>query len=72
MPPDAQSVALVSRGLGAFFLTLYNWRKQYRDHHIAEPADTFNPENWSSKNKLTVVIETAALDEDVLSAYCHE
>ena len=36
------------------------------------PADPSNPENWSGKNKLAVVIETAALNEQELSAYCRE
>lgn len=36
------------------------------------PADPSNPENWSGKNKLAVVIETAALNEEELSAYCRE
>jgi len=36
------------------------------------PADPSNPENWSGKNKLAIVIETAALNEEELSAYCRE
>ena len=31
-----------------------------------------NPENWSGKDKLAVVIETAALNEEELSTYCRE
>lgn len=34
------------------------------------PADPLNPENWSGANKLAVVIETAALNEEQLSEYC--
>ena len=72
MPPNAQSVAQVSRDLGVSDVTLYNWRNQYRDRGNAVPADPSNPENWSGKNKLAVVIETAALNEQELSAYCRE
>jgi len=72
MPPNAQSVAQVSRDLGVSDVSLYNWRNQYRDRGNAVPADPSNPENWSGKNKLAVVIETAALNEEELSAYCRE
>lgn len=72
MPPNAQSVAQVSRDVGVSDATLYNWRNQYRDRGSAVPADPSNPENWSGKNKLAVVIETAALNEEELSAYCRE
>jgi len=34
------------------------------------PADPSNPENWSGENKLAVVIETAALNEQELAEYC--
>ena len=34
------------------------------------PADPKNPENWSGENKLAVVIETAALNEEELAEYC--
>lgn len=34
------------------------------------PADPSNPESWSGEDKLAVVIETAALNEQQLSEYC--
>ena len=34
------------------------------------PADSSNPEKWSGENKLAVVIETAALNEEELAEYC--
>ena len=34
------------------------------------PADPSNPESWSGENKLAVVIETAALNEEELAEYC--
>ena len=36
------------------------------------PADPSNPENWSGEDKLAVVIETAALNEQELSEYCRK
>lgn len=72
MPPNAQAVAQVSRDMGISEVTLYNWRNQYRERGNVVPADPSNPENWSGKDKLAVVIETAALNEEELSAYCRE
>ena len=70
MPPNAMSVAQVSREAGVSEQTLYNWRNRYRQEGKAVPADPSNPENWSGENKLAVVIETAALNEEELAEYC--
>jgi len=70
MPPNALSVAQVSRDTGVSDATLYNWRNQLRHEGKAVPADPSNPENWSGENKLAVVIETAALNEEELAEYC--
>ncbi len=70
MPPNAQSVAQISRDTGVSEQTLYNWRNRYRHEGKAVPADPSNPENWSGANKLAIVIETAALNEEQLSEYC--
>ncbi len=70
MPPNAQSVAQVSRETGVSEPTLYNWRNRVRHEGKAVPADPSNPENWSGENKLSVVIETAALNTEELAEYC--
>lgn len=70
MPPNAQSVAQVSRETGVSEPTLYNWRNQFRQQGKAVPADPKNPEHWSGESKLAVVIETAALNEEQLAEYC--
>jgi transposase-like protein len=72
MPPNAMSVAQVSRGTGVSEQTLYNWRNRFRHQGRAVPADPKNPENWSGENKLAVVIETAALNEEELAEYCRK
>jgi len=56
MPPNAMSVAQVSRDTGVSEQTLYNWRNRFRNEGKAVPADPSNPDNWSGKNKLAVVI----------------
>jgi transposase-like protein len=58
------------RETGVSDVTLYKWRKDYRDRGVAVPTDNSKPENWSSEDKLAVVIETAALNEVQLSEYC--
>ena len=70
MPPNARSVADVARETGVSEPTLYAWREQYRQAGKAVPADPSNPENWSGQDKLAVVIETAAMNEQELSVYC--
>lgn len=70
MPPNAQSVAQVSRDSGVSEPTLYQWRDRYRKQGEAVPADPANPENWSGANKLATIIESAGLNEEELSAYC--
>jgi transposase len=72
MPPNAISVAQVSRETGVSEQTLYNWRNRFRHEGRAVPADAKNPENWSGENKLAVVIETAALNEEQLAEYCRK
>lgn len=70
MPPNAASVARLSRETGVSEATLYNWRNECRRQGFAVPADPSNPEQWSGENKLAVVVETAALNETELAEYC--
>jgi transposase len=72
MPPNAVTVAQVSRDLGVAEQTLYNWRNRIRQEGKAVPADPKNPESWSGESKLAVVIETAALNEAALAEYCRK
>ena len=70
MPPNAQSVAQVHREKGISEPTLYAWRNRYRAEGQVVPADPSNPESWCGENRLAVVIETAALNEQELAEYC--
>ncbi len=70
MPPNPVPVAQLVKETGVSDATLYKWRKDYRNRGMAVPADNSNPENWSGEDKLSVVIETAALNEVQLSEYC--
>lgn len=70
MPPNPVSVSQLVKETGVSDVTLYKWRKDYRNRGIAVPGDNSNPENWSSEDKLAVVIETAAMNEVQLGEYC--
>jgi len=70
MPPNAQSIAQISRDTGVSAQTLYHWKNQYKREGKVVPADPSNPENWSAQDKLAVVIESASLNEQALSEYC--
>jgi len=70
MPPNAMSVAQIHRDTRVSEPTLYSWRNKVRGEGKAVPSDPSNPEQWSGQDKLAVVIETAALNEQELSEYC--
>jgi len=71
-PPHRQSVAQISAELGIHVVTLYNWRKTWRLQGEVVPASAKEPEGWTAADKFTVVLETAGLNANELSAYCRE
>jgi transposase len=70
MPPNAQSLSAIHRETGISVPTLSAWRKECAQKGRAVPADPANPEHWSGRDKLAVVVETASLNEHALSEYC--
>lgn len=70
MPPNAMSISQIQRESGVSEPALYTWRNKAREKGKAVPADSSNPEQWSGQDKLSVVIETAPLNEQELSEYC--
>lgn len=70
MPPNPVPVSQLVEETGVSDVTLYKWRKQYRERGFAVPADDTNPDNWKPEDKLAVVIETAAMNEVELGEYC--
>lgn len=57
MPPTNMSISRLAAETGITQSYLYNWRKQAKSRGIAVP----NAEQWSSADKLALVLETAAL-----------
>ena len=72
MPPQPVSVPQLSRDTGVSDVTLYKWRKQYRNQGVAVPANNKKTEDWTAEDKLAVVIETASFNEIQLSEYCRK
>jgi len=70
MPPNPVSVSQLVKDTGVSDVTLYKWRKDYRNQGIAVPANQKKPAQWSAEDKLAVVIETASFNEVQLSKYC--
>ncbi len=70
MPPNPKSIPQLCRETGVSDVTLYKWRKSYRNKGVVAPGDKSKPENWTAGDKLAVVIETAPFNEVQLSEYC--
>jgi transposase len=70
MPPNPVSVPQLCKETGVSDVTLYKWRKDYKNRGIAVPGDHSKPENWAAEDKLAVIIETAGLNIAQLSEYC--
>lgn len=70
MPPDNRRVSELADETGISQQTLYNWRQKAREEGQVVPGDGKNSERWSSADKFAVVLETAAMNEAELSAYC--
>lgn len=72
MPPESGSVAKLSVELGISESCLYYWRMKARQKGTLMPDSPQPPEQWSSANKFTVVLETARMTEAELSTYCRQ
>lgn len=73
LPPVSRTVAELSREEGISEPTLYAWRKKARESGRLMPdAVTRQPDGWSSADKFAAVVETAAMNESELSAYCRK
>jgi transposase len=70
MPPAPVSVPQLCRETGVSDVTLYKWRKEYRNKGVAVPAYKSKSENWTAEDKLAVLVETASFNEVQLSEYC--
>jgi transposase len=70
MPPQNESVITIARETGLSEAALYQWKKKARTTGLAVPSGEPEAERWNTKDKFSIVIETAALSEIELSEYC--
>lgn len=63
MPPNSQSIPMVSRELSVTVLTLYAWKRQFESKGFAVPAKSSSPDKWDMKSKLAAIIQTASINE---------
>ena len=72
LPPNNVSIAALSKEEGISDATLYLWRKQAREQGRLMPDSDTTPNGWSSRDKFAAVMETAAMSETDVAAYCRE
>ncbi len=71
-PPDSISIRQLSEEEGIGETTLHKWRSEARGKGQLLPASDTGAESWSSREKFAAVLETAALNEVDLAAWCRE
>ncbi len=67
-PPTTDTVTSLSREFNIPRTTIYQWIKVQNN----KPKETKPVAKWSSKDKFHVVLETAALNQEELAAYCRK
>lgn len=72
LPPHNLALRQLSREEGISEGTLARWRSEARAQGKLLPDGQSGPEGWTSRDKFAAVVETAALNEAEVSAYCRE
>ena len=72
LPPHNKSIPELAKEEGICEGTLYNWRKAARAKGMLMPDGDSSPQGWAAVDKFSAVIETAAMNEAELSAYCRQ
>ena len=69
-PPNAKSLGDVSDRTGIPKSTLFGWKNQYKEKGRQLTKDSSARKDLTGKEKFTILIETANLNEHELSEYC--
>ena len=72
LPPHNVALRQLSREEGISEGTLSRWRSEARAQGKLLPDGQSGPDGWTSCDKFAAVVETAALNEAEVSAYCRE
>ena len=70
LPPESKPLSKISETLGIPLGTLKKWQQELRASGHAAPANDDPADQWSSKDKFLIVVETINLNEAELSEYC--
>lgn len=70
LPPNSASVPEVSKETGVPKDTLYYWRLKYGGTHSSKAIESRQAVQFSTEEKLAVVIEAASMTEVELGEYC--
>jgi transposase-like protein len=71
-PPNAVALRQLAKEEGISEATLHIWRRDARSQGRLLPAADAGPDGWASRDKFAAVLETAALNEADLAAYCRQ
>lgn len=72
LPPHNQRMADLSHESGLHVNTLYKWKRQLIAQGVIVSTKKTHTGKWSSKAKLTALMQTAAMNEIERAAYCRE
>ena len=72
LPPNNKPISQLASEEGIAQGTLYSWRAAARAQGQLMPDGDLTPQGWASADKFAAVLESAALNESELSAYCRE
>lgn len=72
LPPHNKTIKALAEEEGISEPTLYLWRKQARAQGRLMPDGDTTPTGWHAADKFAAVLESAAMNEADLSAYCRE
>jgi len=72
LPPESKPLTKISETLGIPLGTLKKWQQELRASGHAAPANDDPADQWNSKDKFLIVVETINLNEAELSEYCRQ
>jgi len=72
MPPNAVSIAELSRTESISEQTLYGWRSKARKEGRLMPDTDLTPHGWTSRDKFAAVLETATMSEAEIGEFCRQ
>ena len=72
LPPNSESIPKIAKEEGISEQTLRNWQEKARKDGYAVPGAEGQPEDWSTRDKFLIVVETASMNETELAEYARK